>query len=764
MSDQTVSLRFAADTAELRSEVRASADVLDDLSGKATTAGSDVESAMSGATEAVDELTGANQNATSWWDEHSTAINATGLALGGTGAALEAFNRSHQDTRFVAERVANSIGMEADEVLGLATEVHDATRNLDEMVAMMEIGAQQGIRDGRALQDYALFWDTVGDATGESAGALADASSALRTVGIAAGNESEALAAFGYVAQNTTGSVGEFLRFLERTGPELMDMGVNIDQSAALLGILEHEFGMSGRTARSEFRAAVSESDGTLAGLLDTLGVTEAQFADYTGRVAESSEVIADNAAAYKDTRTPMQELQARLEALSLRFSWVGDTASMLSPVLMGAGGVIIGLNQLRQLAPNLTTNLRSMTTGFSGSSRAMRGMAIAGGALAAVGIAATLYDIASASGQVTVDVERAARATSEELLEGFRRMNDWDPSKALDAFQQIAEGSYSTAKDMRDAWEAAGNDASRFDEILADVASANEVAAERAGRNADATRDLGDASSDGADGVAELAGGLSDMEARAAEADAALNDLLRSMDDHLDAVFGSARAARDWEAAIDDLTDGVADHGSTLDRNTEAGRRNEQALERLVEAGNGRLQQMQREGATAGEVRVAQQLMAIQIMEVAEASGISRDRAREYANALLGIPTRVSTLLEIEQRLVDTGGYARGPSAGIQRRARGGPLDAGDWSWVGEEGPELIFMPRDGYVFDASESAALAAGSNGGTHVAMTGSAPTVTNHFVINAASIDERVLGRKIRDSVTDGARRGMAGVGW
>lgn len=42
------------------------------------------------------------------------------------------------------------------------------------------------------------------------------------------------------------------------------------------------------------------------------------------------------------------------------------------------------------------------------------------------------------------------------------------------------------------------------------------------------------------------------------------------------------------------------------------------------------------------------------------------------------------------------------------KRRASGGPLGSGDWSWVGEEGPELVHVSNPAHVFSARESARL--------------------------------------------------------
>jgi len=61
-------------------------------------------------------------------------------------------------------------------------------------------------------------------------------------------------------------------------------------------------------------------------------------------------------------------------------------------------------------------------------------------------------------------------------------------------------------------------------------------------------------------------------------------------------------------------------------------------------------------------------------------------------------------------------------------RRARGGPVDSGQWSWVGEEGPELVRFSSPGQVYSAGQSQRIAAdarpqASTGGGSSPLVGS-----------------------------------------
>jgi len=277
--------------------------------------------------------------------------NAIAAGAAGAGAALEGFARSQQELIETSDRLAYSTGIQQDVIRDMAVEMSDATFSIEDAYGLMELGRRQGIESAEQLQEYAQFWDMVGDATGENAVQLAKSSVALRALGIEAGEEEEALGAFGFITQETTGSVSDFLTFIERTGPELREMGMDIDEAAAVTGALERELGLTARMARQEFRKAVNEAEGDTGELLEVLGLTEKQMADYTGQIQESSGVVKDLAEIHAENRTYAQELQAQMDGLIHQYgAEFMPIIEMLSPALMGLGtamGVAAGAKYL---------------------------------------------------------------------------------------------------------------------------------------------------------------------------------------------------------------------------------------------------------------------------------------------------------------------------------------------------------------------------------------------------------------------------------
>ena len=273
-----------------------------------------------------------------------SAWSKAALATSAVGVAIEGLARAQQDTTFSIDKLAIRTGESADTLRSWGGEISGANDNLGEMVQLMDLGNRRGLEGKQALQDYAGFWDTIGDATGESSTQLAAAGVALAAVGIEAGHEKEAMAALGYVTNNTTSSASDFLQFLGKAGPGLRSMKMDVNDSAAVLGILQNEFGMTGRTAIAQFNSAVNSSDGDMSKLLSTLGISSSTLDTYRGKVAASTDILDKQAAAYDNTRTPMQHFTTWLGNLTGGFGGAIASAAQFAPILIAMGPAVIGL------------------------------------------------------------------------------------------------------------------------------------------------------------------------------------------------------------------------------------------------------------------------------------------------------------------------------------------------------------------------------------------------------------------------------------
>ena len=775
MADQTVSLTLTADAESLKAALRESGELMDELGGKSEDVADKTSDGLSG-------LSG-------FWSEHSEVITGVGIAAGAAGAGLEALIRRQQDTRAEAGRLAAILDDETtDSIMRLAAESHDATTDLDELVEMMMTGRQQGLDSGRDLQAYAEFWDMIGDATGESAGQLAEASTSLRTVGVAAGEEAGALDAFGFIAGETTTSVSEFLRILERVGPDLNDMGGGIDDAAALLGILEEQFGLSGRQARREFETAIRDSDGTMQGLLDTLGISQEVYDEYMGKVAESSDVIRDQADAYAESRTPMQRLTASFESFLAANSGVVEGLGALTPILLGAGGLVVGMQKLTQFAGPTATALGKISQNATGAESGLRGVG------RAVGIAAVAWAAGEALEYVNeqlLDLALGAPVTSDELALAA------DGIVAFGEAPESVSGAFDDLGGALDTVNALGHDFTQtLDGIpvlgtalsLVDPSFRGEI--EMLERADEVTRQFGDALATAVrEGNTErLAVLMSELGDATGLSGDALEEFAREQwPEYAQAIdrvaLDTADASDEVEAlgdAFDDTGDQTLTAAEAIDEYLDAVRRATDPVFRLIDAIDKVDQAQENYNETMADAEASledQQAAAIEVMRALEdleraaidgdlsfeeferqldrwvaQGGLTeqmaaqiRDRvaeARGEAETFQGTYTvtinatgnaweNMRALVRMRAEL--SGGDRSRTDYGRTRRARGGPVWPGEEFLVGEEGPELVTFGKSGFVHDAQTTAQMMAGPS-----TTTTSSVAVTQNFNVQPDAV--------------------------
>lgn len=300
------------------------------------------------------------ERASSAFDSAFSKITAAGVAA---GAGLEAFARGQADSNAQTRQLAASLGISEDAMRDLAGETANVGFPLEEVLDLMETGKQQGLKSAESLQKYAEFWDMVGDATGESATELGKAGVALRTVGIEAGHEEEALSALGFVQEHTTMSQADFLAMLGRLGPDLNDVGADINDTAMILGALEGEFGLTGRAARTELTKALKESDGSFAKLMKSLGLTDKELEKYNAGVEESSGVLQRNSDIVDQGFTPLQKLQNEAKELMYQYGDLAQVAGMAAPLLMAIGPAAKGASMAMDLMGKASKGLSAAMT-----------------------------------------------------------------------------------------------------------------------------------------------------------------------------------------------------------------------------------------------------------------------------------------------------------------------------------------------------------------------------------------------------------------
>ena len=275
------------------------------------------------------------------WASTGATMQKAGIAAVALGAGIEMLARANAPLLESTRRLADYLDLDSKAMQQLVIDTSNVTFPLKEVLDIMETGTKLGLESAESLKKYAEFWDMVGDATGESAPALAEAGASLKALGIAAGEEGKALAALGFIQRNTTMSIGDFINSIGRLAPEIKELNMGINESAVILGIMQREFGMTSRVAMQEFRTAVTSADGDVEKLKTTLGITGEMFDEYSQKVAESSEIIKENAIRNNELYTPIQKIQHALAELKYRMGDFIQGAAGYAPLLTGMGSAM---------------------------------------------------------------------------------------------------------------------------------------------------------------------------------------------------------------------------------------------------------------------------------------------------------------------------------------------------------------------------------------------------------------------------------------
>jgi hypothetical protein len=160
-----------------------------------------------------------------------------------------------------------------------------------------------------------------------------------------------------------------------------------------------------------------------------------------------------------------------------------------------------------------------------------------------------------------------------------------------------------------------------------------------------------------------------------------------------------------------------LAQGTQTLDIHTQAGRDNLTSLSQLAAAGIKRIQDLQNQGATTAQVTQATHDLQNELLNMVQPFFRNRDAARAFLEQMGLFPTSVTLtfytnlpeILNQINRVTTAIGNIAGGIFGFGRRQHGGPVRAGEWTIVGEDGPELVRWGRSGRVFSNDESERMA-------------------------------------------------------
>lgn len=206
--------------------------------------------------------------------------------------------------------------------------------------------------------------------------------------------------------------------------------------------------------------------------------------------------------------------------------------------------------------------------------------------------------------------------------------------------------------------------------------------------------------------------------------------------------------AQRNLQDSIDQATESLDENGRTLDITTEKGRSNQSALDDIASSTYDLIEAMASQNATGEQMQAVLSDSRTQFIKTATQMGLTKKEARALADQLGLIPGNYEAIINADDQASGTIDAVKDELDGLDGRTvtsvittirqdwfRGSGVPGGlasgtdNWrgglTWVGEEGPELVNLPRGSQVFPADESRRMASTA---TLVPLSPAAATVT------------------------------------
>jgi TP901 family phage tail tape measure protein len=140
----------------------------------------------------------------------------------------------------------------------------------------------------------------------------------------------------------------------------------------------------------------------------------------------------------------------------------------------------------------------------------------------------------------------------------------------------------------------------------------------------------------------------LADLAGQADDTSGSIKDLADAITNFGKGALDTESASRDFQAAIDDMTQSIADNGATLDINTEQGRANDAALTNIVDKTLALASAQANTGATTDTLTATMATGRQAFIDAATAAGLTADQAHALADKYGLIPANVTTAIGV--------------------------------------------------------------------------------------------------------------------
>ena len=277
--------------------------------------------------------------------DNSKAIGAGMTAAGG---AIVMLTDSAKKTNAALGVTGLQIGATKDEMRELALATTDATFPLDDVVSTFDLLARAGITSKDELQEIGSAMSDLGTATGNSANYVAQHMiPALNAFNIPLNEFGEHTDTIMHLLRNTTIEMSDFSSTVNRLSPDLDMLGIDLEDTAAILEVLAAK-GVQGSAATREFRTAISKVEAAekeLAASNVKVAETEAKLREEREKLNEITENYRYELSKAGDDINKQEAISRKYEkALKDQEEKIADTEAALADYRASVGSASNGL------------------------------------------------------------------------------------------------------------------------------------------------------------------------------------------------------------------------------------------------------------------------------------------------------------------------------------------------------------------------------------------------------------------------------------
>jgi len=283
--------------------------------------------ALDGADKVKEGLSGIEAHS----EQVSKGLKIAGAALTALGVAGLAMVSSARNLNAQLGQTAITVGVSTKEMRDLALSVTDVTFRLSSVAATFEVLARAGMRNKEEMAKAALAFDTLADATGSSAEALADTLiPAFKNFGLEIPTTVEELDKFTWLTKNTIIDLAEFGSMMSYVAQYGSELDLSLEEMIGTLAALDAQ-GKSSSTITKMFRTAVTQAASGAATFTDALGLTQEEIDGYIGEMRGATGITEEYKKASDEQYGIMEKVKAKFEELTLV---AGSFLTPMEPIL----------------------------------------------------------------------------------------------------------------------------------------------------------------------------------------------------------------------------------------------------------------------------------------------------------------------------------------------------------------------------------------------------------------------------------------------